>query len=1209
MNWAGRAGYKGLSYQSWAAFSFFLQHLRDPNFSYIYVEQPKFQDFNLVFNDGKKIICEAKDWAGSFGLSALKSVLAGLSDKSVSLGDNDQIVIITPKISGGLRRIIKTFRYAKSEYLLDLSKQHDLSDDVLPYISKVSIWNADKRQNIQISYLLFAELLECWVPESALADALKTTLWDNFVERTVEGKTFTRQDFLDAIKKRQSSILLNTGDPNRAVLNELQMLKEALGDPQNPYWTPYKLTTLNLRPHVLAYAIYQFERRSNVNLKDWDFLWKALPISRYSHSLTRIFASNCGTNENQLYALEFLKASFAEGVSFYDSNLFEVNVYDFLQQLLKVNSALKFPILGVVAQIFRKDNPDYFYVSKRNDVRYRKEKLAEVLWHIFDSQDFALRDATITIIYTTFNLVDDEGEHWEYTPPKIFDIIRIYLCESWETFPSKFETLTSNVSSQFNRTYKAVNAKFKFKGWEQWGGIGTGWGGTVVTKDRVLLKRTLIPSLAAFYESNPLRGWDFVLSACITKSGNASSKKPDFLNRAAIPILLQRYRKDGVNSEAFEILKSFMASKRGIPSKRDLILQAVNGGFPENLAWPLVDIVNQLAPLPISPYQEEAVVTLAIKGDPTAMKVALYWIDQPDYLAKPNIFGSKSLDILKLVIHRDFESGFSAFSKIVQSEEFKHQMHWFDAFDWAKLLNTILSVNCDAGLKLLNEISANSNLTENQQILLMNSLIKTESQVPPPAAVTIERIYDEFVLPFLRKYKLNSAEIAKIITLQNPREQFIEFAEQIIRNEHIEDGVSKALRIVEVFISDPSPASIHSPNEEDNLHQTILEGGDISSIETVRGRCAWCLISCCTGKGRFNFVNIIQLIEKLLKDGNYYVRKIACYALSQLTKVRYAFADQKTATPLLADDINQALQLARDIEAKAFEFLDSLKGIEGGAQIILGKALLHVFENLRIIDFERAILFLERLRSLPDEVIGDAAPILVFFAEFRSVVLTENRKPTNRLLQLAISYNFDSKPFQNALIDLCRNGSKSIRVSIAWHIMKLADEDDTSGTLGIQHKEIVLKYLNVILESYDHDTFTSVYMMIWEHIDQDFDACFELWKKCVSVERAALCKLTSDSDLQNARWWPFSFSGDIAIMAFKRGRTQDFLESLNELLEYPEEVYLRLKEDIPEILSGLSHPYDLILKVFKKYVERNPTGYETYVRWLKSNEMLNSKPV
>ena len=85
----GQPNFKGIIYQSGAAVSLFLQYLKNPNFSYIHLEAPKFQDFNLVFNDGKKIICEAKNWKRKFNYANLREILGDILNRK-NLGENEK---------------------------------------------------------------------------------------------------------------------------------------------------------------------------------------------------------------------------------------------------------------------------------------------------------------------------------------------------------------------------------------------------------------------------------------------------------------------------------------------------------------------------------------------------------------------------------------------------------------------------------------------------------------------------------------------------------------------------------------------------------------------------------------------------------------------------------------------------------------------------------------------------------------------------------------------------------------------------------------------------------------------------------------------------------------------------------------------------------------------------------------------------------------
>ena len=62
--------------------SLFLQQLRDQNFSYIQLEAPGFQDFNLVFKDEKKIICESKARSKPINYGDIKKILSIILSKN-----------------------------------------------------------------------------------------------------------------------------------------------------------------------------------------------------------------------------------------------------------------------------------------------------------------------------------------------------------------------------------------------------------------------------------------------------------------------------------------------------------------------------------------------------------------------------------------------------------------------------------------------------------------------------------------------------------------------------------------------------------------------------------------------------------------------------------------------------------------------------------------------------------------------------------------------------------------------------------------------------------------------------------------------------------------------------------------------------------------------------------------------------------------------
>src|SRR3972149_1098354 len=109
MSKQGQYNYKGINAQAWSAMSLFLQYLRDPNFSYIQLEAPDFEDFNLVFNDGKKIICESKARKQKFSYSQLRLVLNSILKKT-GVEEKDEILIICNDLDSKLNENISNIK-------------------------------------------------------------------------------------------------------------------------------------------------------------------------------------------------------------------------------------------------------------------------------------------------------------------------------------------------------------------------------------------------------------------------------------------------------------------------------------------------------------------------------------------------------------------------------------------------------------------------------------------------------------------------------------------------------------------------------------------------------------------------------------------------------------------------------------------------------------------------------------------------------------------------------------------------------------------------------------------------------------------------------------------------------------------------------------------------------------------------------------------
>lgn len=83
MGKSGQNVYKGINAQSWAALSLFLQYLNDPKFTHIELESDNFEDFNLVFAENRRIICESKSFKNNVTFHTLKDILDAIIKKGL----------------------------------------------------------------------------------------------------------------------------------------------------------------------------------------------------------------------------------------------------------------------------------------------------------------------------------------------------------------------------------------------------------------------------------------------------------------------------------------------------------------------------------------------------------------------------------------------------------------------------------------------------------------------------------------------------------------------------------------------------------------------------------------------------------------------------------------------------------------------------------------------------------------------------------------------------------------------------------------------------------------------------------------------------------------------------------------------------------------------------------------------------------------------
>ena len=467
--------------------------------------------------------------------------------------------------------------------------------------------------------------------------------------------------------------------------------------------------------------------------------------------------------------------------------------------------------------------------------------------------------------------------------------------------------------------------------------------------DRHFVMFALSPVIRKFYNSNNNLGWKFIKDKCISSEKKVKKFRPDFLNRSVCEIVLERYAESDkkISGEAFEILKEFILSKRGIPHKSDLIFQVIVGSdLSDDKKWGLINLTIKEYGIPVNPFVEQIVVNLAKKGNKAALSTLKKWFKDKKYY-KHIRFDRDSVSTIYKLLDENSDFAIELFKDFITSDYIKNGTgDRFSAYSVATLLNAIIKKDYDKGLSIIRILEKEDKLSDDQQIIYSFSLISQGNDDSDDPEL-LSDIFRDVVDPFLNKYNNNVEEIYKRLPVDTCREALVQFAVRLATHKKISDAV----RIIRVFIKDPDPyLPGENPNDKEdkyNEHKQILEGKDPHTITSVRGWCGWALMKCSISYGRKQIQEIIDLTKILIEDKNYYVVNMACSALSQLATNRLTVLLDNPDVFFFNDDKKKALKLSKEVENMAFSLLDRLMTWSEPAQKAMTKIVLHAFDPIR----------------------------------------------------------------------------------------------------------------------------------------------------------------------------------------------------------------------------------------------------------------------
>lgn len=969
-----------------------------------------------------------------------------------------------------------------------------------------------------------------------------------------------------------------------------------------------------LKDSVSRYYFFSKLPKKIENLKGIEFLLEELAKGERPFELFNIFKESINVT-NSDFIIKFIQRHYEELGGKLGDDLFREESLRTIKKIIKEYPDAANNAFDLIKQVLKLRKEEYKKVDTRRAYSEEKSlisKLLEQVFHIYkEREDSQKIRETIRLIDSHFNLIEDEGDFVIYTPNNIFKILKDYIDID---FGNHFRKVTKIIIGQYLQRWKNEKGENIYDGWELMGGGISFWEGDYKVSDRHFVKFTLQPALEEYYKKDKNNAWKFITDNCISTTEEVSKDKPDFLNRAAIPIIIDRYKEkdERVSQEAFEILKEFILSRRGIFHKPELTFQEIRRDFPEDKKWKLVKISIDKYKLPVNPFVEQITLDSSEKGNVKAKEIIKSWFKSPNYYQKGRIFERNIVGILSRFLDFSFQEGVEMFKSFISQEHFIKDFDTFDTFEVAGVLNKILNKNFEVGLEILNNLVKKKKLSDNEQILLCSSLPRGGASIQENEEI-LTKIYSGFLDPFLKSLNDDIMKIEGKITRHQSREAIVEFANVLAKHKKIPE----AMRIVRIFVkdSDPStPAKVdpRDPEGKYDEHKRIEQGEDTHAITTVRGQCAWVLMECAILQGREYIGEIIDLTEKLTQDRNYYIQLMSCYPLSQLARNRLAVMPDNRERLFFNKDTKKALEMAKRVEKIGLKLLRKFSALDQKPRDVLMKVLLQVFGHIRGLNEDNARILLETILQCDEEVISEAAPLFIYFAEFRQKSFKDWKWKMRGLYDDLESFN--NKPFQELLINILKRGNNKINSSFVRHFCTLVEkslpEKPSMNDVGKYNEafEISNRYLNILVKNYDHQTFENIYSFIQENISDQFEECYKLWQECLEKERSVVRRMVKEAKVNEVYWWPFNYNHEILIIVKQKDGDERFLDSLEFLLDYPREVNIGDMGKIVEVLETLPSEYNQrVVEIFDKLIDRNPTFYDQKEKWKKEKKIkLNS---
>jgi hypothetical protein len=352
--------------------------------------------------------------------------------------------------------------------------------------------------------------------------------------------------------------------------------------------------------------------------------------------------------------------------------------------------------------------------------------------------------------------------------------------------------------------------------------------------------------------------------------------------------------------------------------------------------------------------------------------------------------------------------------------------------------------------------------------------------------------------------------------------------------------------------------------------------------------------------GRPYLYKTIELARVLTEDENLQAASYGATALSELARNRLTVLPEDKNVLFFGKDTKEALENAKLVEKIAFAFLNKAKKLDKTAQAGISDTLLHLFDPIRILNQKDAEeLIINSIAKMNDEIISKAAPLIIYFTEFRE----ENYKDWK--WQMPGLYDdlkaFNGKPFKKCIEDILKRNIDIINTSFAWHFWKLVSEERANYEKIFP---VSYRYLSVIADHFNNSAFNDIFMFIEENIEKKPAECYGLLWKALKTEKKWVENVAKEKIANEINWWPHYAIGDILTKVRDLIGNDECIGIIEFMANYSAKVRGRNIDNLAAVLHKIPIEYNedhRIEKIFDKLIEIDPRYFDAKEKWMKDS--------